>query len=524
MDNMHLPADVWLEAITDANPSDVVSLSQTCRTMRSLLSTKPVWIRILRDLMRKYGRFAPAPSLEEMTVEELQKAALAPWRWRTLMQTNISPSANPDPSDQVEPKVIREWLNAPSEDLSDYRLVPGGRYLVTSQIAAAPPLNNSRRWHVCIVLWDLGRPCAASSVQPTRLATHILLRRREPDLVRVGMDISLVSGTVLKVVTYYASSSNSKAWARVLEAKLKPMATTLKVVAEIKRKNTRWTKKHHIHGDRVLFSCYSTGEAGQEYCLLLWDTKTSRISQWQASTGFDDSTARLTQDYALLIRPGRISAWDIARLETTSAQCISTTWANIPADWELPLGWPFHVYRMQPPVPEPLTSSLEGNSVVFEVMGIDRKTFSNSRKLHVVLYRFRLEKVSGVYQSSLEALAAGHLPESNPEYEFVVGNPPGFYSSKARFIGRFGSELEGPDAIRAYNPQATAVRDRTPADLNELASNTPIDLTYLADGIFLAACTLSGRILYAQRRGPDEIRRRRASELEVRVFCADYLS
>ncbi|KAJ3523355.1 hypothetical protein NMY22_g11477 [Coprinellus aureogranulatus] len=530
--DIHIPADLWLEVVREMQLSDVMSLSQTCRIMHSLISTKSVWIGILRNFMSKYGRFAPASSLEEMSLEELQKSASRPWRWKRLMQIIASPSEGIIARDQVKPNVVREWFDPPRGNARTYRLVPGGRYLITSQGGVAPPCDGSPRWRVCLKLWDSGSPCVVSSIQPTRLATHILVYKHQLATFHVGAHLSQAS-TSLKVVVVAAPKSGFEAWAEALEIPMNPVPSVFKVSARIVLENFSWPQTPRVRGDRILlFGSTPRGAPNHEskHRLLLWDTKISRICQWKAPVRpISSLTALLTEDYVLLIGDKVIFAWDIALLEmlAVDVRC-STTWATIPAHYDLtlqlPSGWP----RVQPLEHQPLFCDGERNSVHLEVLGTESDKGVRGPFLLTAFYRFRLEKESGVYASTLEVLGAGHyhVPALHGGLEYMLGRgPPGFISHCERVGWPGGPGGFTPTKLYIYHPQETGFprADISPDVLEEAASNTPAVATYIGEGTFLAACALSGRVLYARRGRSVGIGAEQENEEKMRVYCVDFL-
>ncbi|TEB22201.1 hypothetical protein FA13DRAFT_1519559 [Coprinellus micaceus] len=138
-----LPGDLWIEVALDADPLDVMSLSQTCRILHSLLSEGSVWKAILREDMRRNGPFIVSYSLDELTLDELQRAATRSERWRRFsIKRALSPGAwNMDATLETG-KSLRDCSDVrPTNANLTQRLIPGGRFLLTSGVS-----NPFLRW------------------------------------------------------------------------------------------------------------------------------------------------------------------------------------------------------------------------------------------------------------------------------------------------------------------------------------------------------------------------------------------
>ncbi|TEB27157.1 hypothetical protein FA13DRAFT_1794975 [Coprinellus micaceus] len=85
-----LPTELWTKIALDSDPLDVVFLSQTCSSLHATLTDRAVWKAILGNVMRKYGDFIVSYSIDDMTVEALQKAASGPYRWRALLDQSAT--------------------------------------------------------------------------------------------------------------------------------------------------------------------------------------------------------------------------------------------------------------------------------------------------------------------------------------------------------------------------------------------------------------------------------------------------
>ncbi|KAJ6531996.1 hypothetical protein B0H19DRAFT_464229 [Mycena capillaripes] len=125
-----LPADVILSIFgAHCDISSVVSAAQTSRYLHVLGFDKSVWLALLTDLKRRnFLEQGYTPVLQELSTEELinlvKRILTGPETW-SLQQNGC---VNPQIAKQIllHPTVTRGRL--PNQNLTDYKLVCGGRY------------------------------------------------------------------------------------------------------------------------------------------------------------------------------------------------------------------------------------------------------------------------------------------------------------------------------------------------------------------------------------------------------------
>ncbi|KAF6757052.1 hypothetical protein DFP72DRAFT_891647 [Ephemerocybe angulata] len=202
-----LPHEVWCNAFEHMEPSEVLFLGQVSRTLRTLVSEKSVWRAILRSVCRKYDLFGPSFPVEEMSVKELQRAALGPELFKALVTRHSWPA------DELHEAQIL----VPASDLTPFRkrgfkmggsrsvkfmwvrhLVPGGRFLF--QVTQAP--NKAADGSFTVQLWDLGVPGSSPLRKPSLMAE---IKNGKP----AGLNVTAVTAMVdpendisLRVATY----------------------------------------------------------------------------------------------------------------------------------------------------------------------------------------------------------------------------------------------------------------------------------------------------------------------------------
>ncbi|TEB21906.1 hypothetical protein FA13DRAFT_1741444 [Coprinellus micaceus] len=162
LDDLGIPGDLWIEIAVKLDPLDVLILSETCRTLYSLLTEKSVWIRVLRIVVRSLGSFIPSYSLSSMSVRELQRAAAGPYRWRRIGERGVSHTDSLSP-ESVITKSLRKW----EISVDEVKLVPGGRFAVTRTTEQSPETGEA--FPRTITLWDLGLPGVARQAPMRRV-------------------------------------------------------------------------------------------------------------------------------------------------------------------------------------------------------------------------------------------------------------------------------------------------------------------------------------------------------------------
>lgn len=139
------PKDLWTEIATWLDPPDIVSLQKACRALNRSLYQKSVWITALRQMCRDHSLFFPSYPVDRMTLEHLQRAAMGPYRFKTLVERNATFAGHAEDAPDLNPAydVRSSTEAAPMAKAGCSYLVPGGRFLFTFNCKE-------------LVLWDLG--------------------------------------------------------------------------------------------------------------------------------------------------------------------------------------------------------------------------------------------------------------------------------------------------------------------------------------------------------------------------------
>jgi hypothetical protein len=122
-----------------------------------MLSCKSVWVPALDSICRRHKLFRPSYPVDEMTLVEIQCAALGPHRWTKMVESHHK--KNPGPlgaSSTVPLQPFRKTdtsTNPVWRDRHSQFLVPGGRFAVTCD-------------KKFLSLWDLGVVAKGRSLSP----------------------------------------------------------------------------------------------------------------------------------------------------------------------------------------------------------------------------------------------------------------------------------------------------------------------------------------------------------------------
>jgi hypothetical protein len=149
--------------------------------------------------MRKYGDFIVSYSIDDMTVEALQKAASGPYRWRALLDQSATLDQETARILPIQPAISRKWHDGPDDTERNCRLVPGGRFLIERGFEWRERLPR-RSGELFVKLWDLGAP--GSNAQPICITTKVLARVSSRPCIRPLPALEVVGTKVRAAITY----------------------------------------------------------------------------------------------------------------------------------------------------------------------------------------------------------------------------------------------------------------------------------------------------------------------------------
>ncbi|KAF8801990.1 hypothetical protein BYT27DRAFT_7173545 [Phlegmacium glaucopus] len=134
-----IPFDLQITICTFLHPSDILALRQTCKAFQLPTRQRFVWEDALRRVCINNTLFLPSFPIPDLTILELEHAAMAPRRWIELCTAVESH----DSGAELCSRTIR-IINSPfATRCCELFIVPGGRYLVGY-------------WPEGIFVWDLG--------------------------------------------------------------------------------------------------------------------------------------------------------------------------------------------------------------------------------------------------------------------------------------------------------------------------------------------------------------------------------
>ncbi|KAJ7689472.1 hypothetical protein B0H17DRAFT_1202359 [Mycena rosella] len=161
-----LPLDNLIQILIFTEPTAIFSFGQTCKKFLEITLTRTVWMNAVRRMCELNGLFKPSFPLDDMSLPELQYAAVSATWFTTRLhkQKGDATSVSLDPFVRrvFTPRVVKS-SNVASEKsgaVKKLALVPGGRFLIIATDAL-------------IHLWDLGHS-ARKLIKPHALASIAL--------------------------------------------------------------------------------------------------------------------------------------------------------------------------------------------------------------------------------------------------------------------------------------------------------------------------------------------------------------
>ncbi|KAL1747569.1 hypothetical protein HDZ31DRAFT_31797, partial [Schizophyllum fasciatum] len=128
-----LPLELWLHILALLDPMDLLSLQSTCTNIRHSAACRTAWQNVLHRVMAENDVFAATFPITTMSTGDLAHAALAPQKFRLLLQRHGTHEACPKtflkPASKRTIEVNCSMLRSPTYDFNIH-LLPGGRYLL----------------------------------------------------------------------------------------------------------------------------------------------------------------------------------------------------------------------------------------------------------------------------------------------------------------------------------------------------------------------------------------------------------
>ncbi|KAJ3535320.1 hypothetical protein NMY22_g6540 [Coprinellus aureogranulatus] len=140
-----LPAELHFQIFFELEPHDLLQLKAVCSPLRDLVSERHVWEYALKKMCLENHIFEPTYDINAMSVFDIQRASLTPWRWR-MRRLGVKGRAEYSRALEWRTAAILQahsHLSGELKDILSVQVVPGGRYLLAH--------SDSR-----ISLWDVG--------------------------------------------------------------------------------------------------------------------------------------------------------------------------------------------------------------------------------------------------------------------------------------------------------------------------------------------------------------------------------
>ncbi|KAF8799413.1 hypothetical protein BYT27DRAFT_7120833 [Phlegmacium glaucopus] len=162
---VNIGLDLQITICTFLHPSDILSLRQTCKAFQFATRQRIVWVDALHRVCLDNTLFLPSFPIHDMTVPELEHAAMAPRRWIKLcaafqkQHPNVSGAKLCSRTTRIIDNPLAVMVDNP-----EIFIVPGGRYLISQSSSG-------------IFIWDLGYTSSAdckliASVGPEGRSYH----------------------------------------------------------------------------------------------------------------------------------------------------------------------------------------------------------------------------------------------------------------------------------------------------------------------------------------------------------------
>ncbi|KAJ7689473.1 hypothetical protein B0H17DRAFT_1066715 [Mycena rosella] len=242
------PMDTLIHIQSFMDPADIISFRQCSKIMASATVHRTVWMDALRRVCAAHEVSILTYPMENMSLADLEHAATSPARFiAQISKDRAADDLIPAFSTRLfEPRLPKS--SSPTEPLlgnvSMMRLIPGGRYLVTSSDTA----------HVCV--WDLGYSPAAV-INPYPFVSTVLPEEPTDLLIQPTTDHN-----GFRFLVYYTLGN---LFVEIMVFEFYPAATTpaLKRIAKRRVASTLNLKGYSFTQDRFTYH--------HEFLVTTWD-------------------------------------------------------------------------------------------------------------------------------------------------------------------------------------------------------------------------------------------------------------
>ncbi|KDR79864.1 hypothetical protein GALMADRAFT_1166102 [Galerina marginata CBS 339.88] len=150
----NLGVDVLINIMVFLRPPDIISLRQTCKALQASTMHRIVWIDALEQMMEEHHIPKATFPTASMDRKALEHTALSPAKFSSVMEKSVDNEIHPCSirilPDHLSKQERLKYRIMSSMGYSEILLVPGGRFLLTSQVVLTPVGK------IFLQLWDIG--------------------------------------------------------------------------------------------------------------------------------------------------------------------------------------------------------------------------------------------------------------------------------------------------------------------------------------------------------------------------------
>ncbi|KAJ7785343.1 hypothetical protein DFH07DRAFT_7761 [Mycena maculata] len=346
----NLPVDILITIMGFATPHDILALRKVSKSLSHITHVRSVWIDALRRVCTQHDIYTPSFPSTEMTLDELERVATACRRFSSSLRHEFV-------SRQIVWPASIRYLHLsdsthPEEHFRHVRLVPGGRFLLTSSGCT-------------IRLWDIERSQENPNMLPIASFT---IDDGVSDIQSIRVRASKSSAEVLVIV----SSTELRSVYRVHVFTIFPPASSPEFIPFVPPlalgMEDEWPSIICSTSQHV---AVSTGSS-----TVLWDFIADRWTSWPAEPNNANNTIYICNRNILTMRADH-SEIHWAAFPTLHRRSLS---AVPPQIQDLPILQIFKLRRFGQL--EPLDDCLSGVSLVFH----GRETSTFERPSHIDIF------------------------------------------------------------------------------------------------------------------------------------------
>ncbi|KAF9446036.1 hypothetical protein P691DRAFT_777138 [Macrolepiota fuliginosa MF-IS2] len=323
-----LPLDVLIVFMDYLDPRDLIALRKTCRTLYDASQQRIVWIRALTDVCHANNVFLPTFQFDQMTTEELLRAATAPSRWLASVKKSNCQQAMTQASGAMplEPPALSlgpvTLALSPNDDVQNVFLVPGGRFafvltlhsLQLWDLNAVPRGGEKKNTGVGLLM---GQLLAAVTMDQQYNVTLSIQPTKDGMGLRVAVPSIPIDSAAAKQIAVYETFP--------LDAR-----PTMNRIALLAINSTAASIVPRLAGDLIIFLDGKT--------VKVWDFVNDLRAEWNTQKNILNNVF-VTSDAVLLLSHEETIVWKIPGLKPFDQEPTATTEEDVRSFPSLLGGW-----------------------------------------------------------------------------------------------------------------------------------------------------------------------------------------